>query len=347
MPSTFSNLLRYARSTALEATENFTTEALAACIRSDPAPILHVLERAAVIASSAEVTEVVPYTQVAYSGAGVIDLVLQIGLRDRGLEVWVEVKVAAGESGNQLQNYRTSINARRADLRPVLVTVARYPIRPDPWLIWIPWQSIRREAAKATQPYWRDFAEFLQEVQMADEFDEPITSREAASLPASAQLMGKVARILWPVLETAADRWPESPWTASEDDLRKNLALWFRQRGRFTAQMHGYVRRGAWLDIGVWEGDEPELGVTVVTEPKSLDVRTAVIAIADNNGLPPTWARQLSGWHAVSIRSRLIGFSDHDAARGWLLARLEELGSAGLLSLIGRQVPLDREDRSE
>ncbi len=40
MPSTFANLLRYARSDKSEATENFTTEVLAACIRAEPRPVV-------------------------------------------------------------------------------------------------------------------------------------------------------------------------------------------------------------------------------------------------------------------------------------------------------------------
>ena len=78
MPSTFLNLLRYARSSEIEATENFTTEALAACIRSDPAPVLFLLERLSVIGSANEVAEVVALTQVMQVGAWIIDLVLQL-----------------------------------------------------------------------------------------------------------------------------------------------------------------------------------------------------------------------------------------------------------------------------
>src|SRR5687767_6719340 len=129
MPSTFFKLLRFGKSTAVEATENFTTEALASCIRSDPRPMLRLLERASVVASADEVSEVVVRTQVSYTGAGIIDLVLQLRLPDAFQEVWMELKVLAGESGRQLDNYRRFIDAQPLTAKPGLVTVSKSPIR--------------------------------------------------------------------------------------------------------------------------------------------------------------------------------------------------------------------------
>jgi hypothetical protein len=62
VPSTFLSLLRYARSAEVEATENFTTEALAACIRAEARPFLMLLERLSVLPDAGEVREVVVLT---------------------------------------------------------------------------------------------------------------------------------------------------------------------------------------------------------------------------------------------------------------------------------------------
>lgn len=341
MPSTFLNLLRFARSPQVEATENFATEALAACIRSDPSPFLTLLERLSVIASEDDVREVVALTQVAVAGAGVLDLVLQLRLPERLREVWIEVKVASGETGHQLDNYESYIKARPGQAQPELVTLSRLPIRPDPHLLWISWQAVRREALRSSDPYWADFALFLEEIHMADEFDAPVSSREAASLDGAARLLGKTRRILWPVVEEARAKWPQAPWPSNEEELRRNLAVWYRDRGRYTAQMGDYGRRGTWLVIGVWPGEgEAELGVGLVSDPKALEVRSVLIGLADQNGLSAHWSRHMAGWEALNVRERLVAFADHDQARTWLSDRLSELGEAGLLAFVGKDVPI-------
>jgi len=332
MASTFLNLLRYARSTEIEATENFTIEALAACIRSDPGPVLSLLERLSLIGSAGEVAEVVALTQVMQVGAGIIDLVLQLRLPDRLMEVWVEVKVAAGESGNQIDNYRRFIESQPDGLRPQLVTLSRWPIRPDPDLTWLSWQAVRAQALTSAEPYWRDLAAFLEDIDMADEFDAPVTSREAASLADAARLLGKTRRILLPVFDQARRDWPEVAWPASEEDVRKNLAVWYRDLGSYTSQIGDYSRKGTWLVIGIWPAEgEAELGISVMTDPKFLPGRSALLSLADTGGLPATWGRHMAGREALKIRERLVSFPDHAAARTWLSDRLGELGAAGAL----------------
>lgn len=255
MPSTFLNLLRYARSSEIEATEDFTTEALAACIRSDPAPVLFLLERLSVIGSAGEVAEVVALTQVMEVGAGIIDLVLQLRLPDRLMEVWIEVKVAAGESGNQIDNYRRFIESQPDGLRPQLVTLSRWPIRPDPDLTWLAWQAVRAQALTSAEPYWRDLAAFLEDIDMADEFDAPTTSREAASLADAARLLGKTGRILLPVF----------------DQARRSGPRWRGRRARRKST------RTSPFGTGTWAATRRRLATTHVLRPKG-GVRAGYLA---------------------------------------------------------------------
>jgi hypothetical protein len=108
VPSNLNQLFRYARSEHVDAKENFTTEALAAAIRHDPDPIVQVLRSRGWLAEI-EQAEVIPHTQVRVSGTGCIDLVLEVSDGTRRCVFWIEVKVDAGEHGEQLANYRRYI----------------------------------------------------------------------------------------------------------------------------------------------------------------------------------------------------------------------------------------------
>jgi len=67
-------------------------------------------------------------------GAGILDLVSDFRYPGSTVEIWIELKVMAGESGRQLDNYREHLATFPADGRPSLVTVARRPIR-DPVVV--------------------------------------------------------------------------------------------------------------------------------------------------------------------------------------------------------------------
>ena len=103
--STLDRLYSYAKSTGAGARENFTTEALAGLIHDDPAPILRVLRDGGHLPLG-KPSDIALDTQVVLPGAGVLDLVLVIVIDGRRYELWIEVKVNAGESGTQLDAYR-------------------------------------------------------------------------------------------------------------------------------------------------------------------------------------------------------------------------------------------------
>ena len=84
--------------------------------------------------------------------------------------------------------------------------------------------------------------------------------------------------------------------------------------------------------LGIWPTDgDAELGIGVVTDPKYLPRRSALLSLAESGGLAATWGRHLAGWEALTIRERLVSFPDHAAARTWLTERLRELAKAGVL----------------
>ncbi|MHB8960534.1 MAG: hypothetical protein ACYDAN_12995 [Candidatus Limnocylindrales bacterium] len=102
MPSTLARLFAYAKSSKSEALDNFTTEALASAIRDDFRPFVPVLVDAGLLRYDEEPRTVGVETQVAVTGAGIVDLDLVLEGEGWLAEVWIEVKVFAGESAEQL-----------------------------------------------------------------------------------------------------------------------------------------------------------------------------------------------------------------------------------------------------
>ena len=82
MASNLGRLFRFARTSENDARENFITEALAAAIREDAAPMVSLLEQRNVIAGGAQL---VPHTQVTVPGTGVVDLVLTVVAQEKPL----------------------------------------------------------------------------------------------------------------------------------------------------------------------------------------------------------------------------------------------------------------------
>lgn len=123
----------------------FATEALAAAIRHDPAPMLSVLPGAATRVVDAS-TQVTAYTQVFFAGAGRMDLVLEIRTGGQLSTVWIEVKVKAGEHGDQLANYQR----HASDHGIHLVTLGRARLRPD--IDHVSWSDVRRAALRCKGP---------------------------------------------------------------------------------------------------------------------------------------------------------------------------------------------------
>jgi hypothetical protein len=86
--STFGRLFTYARESKADALENFTTEALAAAIREDPRPIVHLLRGMLLLPSEGDPVEVLGSTQVGVPGAGILDLVIDIRYPGTTVEIW-------------------------------------------------------------------------------------------------------------------------------------------------------------------------------------------------------------------------------------------------------------------
>ncbi len=324
MTSTLSRLFAYAKTSQNDARENFTTEALAAAIRDDPAPMLTVLRKAGAL--RAAVTLVNVFTQKAVPTAGIVDLALVFS---DSSEVWVEVKVDAGESGDQLNNYLAYLARDFPDGK--LVTLAKYRLRGD--VDALTWQDLRRAIAGKASPYWRDFRTYLEEIHMADAYDEPLSNAELTALDSGHSLFRKVARILVPVAENARSVAPALAWPSDEDDVLRMGGRQFRAHGILgifrRARLRAGVSRGALSD-----GGEARLGVWVWNNPKATDVRRQILARADETGLPAAWERDRVGWKGLGAYRRLTECADPKVAAAWLIEKLGELRQARILELL-------------
>lgn len=331
MSSTLIRLLTYSKATAAEARENFTTEALAACIAIDPKPMESALRRRGIIPHNLAVPALTPLTQVFVRDAGFLDLVLRTDLP----EVWLEVKVDAPESGFQLRKYMHAIDRFGVDQRPRLAVLGPNPLGGDLMIPHVPWQTLWHAITTASQvnPHWRDFGMFLKEIGMADEYNEPIRTREAAALDDARRLLRKLARIFLPVTQELKEIWPPASFPVTEGEVRQALANQFNRNGRYTLSNQNQTRADLVFGVG-WLDEDSWLTVRIEHSAKHGQDRLRLIDQADAGSLPANWGRFLTDSKAVRVDRRLPSFDLPADMTAWLLERIRELRSAGMLQAI-------------
>lgn len=344
MASTLMRLFRFAKAGKNEAKENFTTEALAAAIRAAPDPFL--LAFAPVLRMSAPLLAV--DTQVPVAGFGIVDLVVQFGDPRAPSSLWVEVKVDAGESGDQLSRYAEYIRSLPEEGRPRLAVLGPARLRDD--LPWVSWQGVRRAVTetKTQIPCWLDLKVYLEEIHMADDYSDPVNTSEASALGPAHALLGKAARILAQFSVRALTSWPSSHWPTDEAAVRKRLGSSFRQWGTLSvdAQVHFRVGVGA----GVYhdkDTGEAGLGVWVYTRPNWVADRERVSRQANTGGLGQHWVPCPGEWEFLGTYKPLREFGAPDAAATWLHDRLLDLERAGVLALLPKLGVVSPEEEAE
>jgi hypothetical protein len=328
--SMFGRLFRFARSADTKPIENFTTEALAACIRADPRPFVGALTSHGVPVHSPKGASHIVATQEVVPGVGVVDLLdrLVVGTAIDA-ELWVEVKVWAPESGDQLARYQAHINELHDDIRRTLLTVGPRPIvSATPW---VSWQAIRDSVLRAERPghLWLELSDFLEETNVADASTDPISAREASSLLDAHRLFKKAARVLTEVRDIGVERFPDWGWVGREQ-LSQHVLGQFQRHSRFTVPT---TERPFYLILGYSDlhaTGEAHLTVWVESDPRKPDLRTALLQAAEVGSLPATWVRRLDTWQALSITRRAATVEGVEAAVDWFVERLEELATADI-----------------
>jgi hypothetical protein len=330
--SLFGRLFRYARATGAEQLENFTTEALAAAIRAQPGPFVDVLTEQGVLPAAPSAEAVLVTTQEVVPGVGVIDLVVRLFDRlELRHEIWVEAKVWAPESGDQLARYRAHIQGRSDAGRCRLVTLGPRPVASDGEIPWLSWQALRDTVAMSKDPdhLWLELGLFLEETNVADESTEPITAREAASLLDASTLFKKATRVLAEVSESGQAHHPEWGWGSKEQVAQLVLGR-FQRQGQYAIATSS---RPVYLVLGYAAhrlSGEAYLTLGVEHDPRKPQVRQAVLAMAETGGLDGAWVRRLDTWQALAREQRATTIEGLAANVEWFAQRLAELKVAGV-----------------
>ncbi len=325
-------LYTYAKGGA-DAKEDFTTEALAICLRHDPAPFIDALRTEGLLPEAVNPTTVVPYTQLSVPGVGRVDLVVRLG--GAALEeCWFEVKVDAPESGDQLARYAAHVSALPAEGRPQLIVLAREPIRGDgPPLL--PWGTVHAAARSSATPHWQDLADWLEELRMVDTHDGPISPDELEALPQAVSLYEKLCHVLADACSRLAPRYPEFAWPRG-GAIRSMVEGELSHRGRFMLKVPLRVGGETLLYFGIEGRGAPTPEAWVESNPKYGPQRRAIIDAADRGRLDSAWVRQLATWQALRVAHPAGSPIDQGALATWYVERVEELATAGVLELLPR-----------
>lgn len=321
-------MFAYAKAVGAEATENFTTEALAAAVRIDPSPLVRALASKQ-IPLSAPLVDVA--TQVAIEG-GRLDLLL---VPKNGRPVAIEIKVGAGESGNQIDCYLNWVRSVDVLWRPFLVVLSQHQIADEAHVPWLPWQQLWQEIkASGSSLGWSDFALWLEEKNMADDSYEPVSEAEVRTLAGAHGLLRKVTRILVEPAKRMNAAWPGSNWPNTEADVKKQLVNRFGRWPSYTVQHRAGFKCGC--TFGVYHEETTHdawLGIWIWAAPRRVVERARVADVSKT--LPTPWERDDSSWELLGAYRRLRDFSNQEDSSKWLLDRINELEATGMFKVLG------------
>jgi hypothetical protein len=287
-------------------------------------------------------------TQVALPGGGWLDLVLEILDDDHRItaEVWVEVKIDAPESGQQLDFYQERAHGRAC---PVwLVTLARSPLRdavPN-----LSWNELYRSARHGQSDHtswvehgsWRDLGAFLEEQNVAHDALGPISDREAASLEPAYELIQKVSALVIAVHKKLPDVFPEPVtaklWWKNLGQLLNYVGLNFRSSGEIVGEGGEGV-----LTYGLTAEDGSAYWKIVVGGGRAshgtIELARAKVAQAQ----PPfgaDWDRPQSGTSMLVALRRATTLETYESTLAWFEARLREVAASGVLDTLLVGVPV-------
>ena len=355
----FARLFRYAKGDPNVALENFTTEALRTAIEDDPTPMIRALRQtvparppdgrcqegatAAIHDLLESVVGLTPHTQVAITGTGVIDLVLETTGTSLPAEIWVEVKTGAPETRSvdaddpgQLARYRDHL-ARRSGPRTSLLTLSDSPFDCTPWLSWARLWAVARSSPEVSRT-WLDFLSFLKEQNVTDESLMPITAREASALGDAARLLGKASSVLAEVHAQGSSRWgPLFGWYVPSQ-VKSSLYRQFVYSGALKLAV-GWEGDAAYMFTGLVEQDgEAYWTVSIEMIKRSPEHRAQLYALAQDLA-SVTWTPREVGDMVASSAERAAALYEGRHAIDWLMQRLGDLDASGIMQAIAQANP--------
>jgi hypothetical protein len=340
--SMFSALFEYGKASRARPVENFTTEALAAIARLSPGLFLGWLSAEGKIPAGSVLKRI--DTQRS-EPEGILDMVVLTESAGRGLLSVFELKVNAGETGNQLTRYRDFVAGSSSRTGPYVLGRRKLDDNCD----FLSWHSLRRhiDVAARPDPLWQEFARYLEEIRVSDRNDEPMTTEEAASLAPAFRLLGKISRSINLALEELrmdpSTAFLANLFPSDEAGIRAMAANQFARFGRMMVYSRPLapnpdfkVFMGAWPDKH--DGDCTHVGVWLEAPPRQDDLKTRLLAASHVHGLPETWQRAYGAdeWQFLSRSRRFVdipsaeGGADPDVVRA-LREPIVELADSGML----------------
>lgn len=339
--SRFGRLYLYSKDDLVHAQENYTTEALRMTIEDDRAPMLAALtalDRRKAEELKLPQREWRPRSQVELPPRGWLDLVIELLDAQRAVtgEVWVEVKIDAPESGQQLEYYDKE---RRTRGHPVwIVTLAKDKVRSDvPNLSWSAlYQQARRGSPNRRSwrqhPGWKDICTFLEEQGVTNDALGPVSDIEAASLEPAYQLINKVAEVVKAVHAKVPSLAPGLSLWSSTGALLNFIGTNFRASGVMIGQ-NGPVGYGLVSDDGsaYWRVDVDPVRALFTLKDTDAARRAAAAALGS---LGLNWECPASGNCVLLTRKRAGAFDSHQSVVDWMLERIRELAGSGVISAL-------------
>jgi hypothetical protein len=320
--------------------ENFLTEMVALAAVADPGPLVEALIGIGALGAAAARGGVEVSTQQRVLGRPrpdnqrtwvTLDLVVAPIAASRPTEIWLELKAGAGFHGTQLEDYLYAINQAVDGIERRLVVLDYAPT--PRWKPQLPhgarlltWDELRDSGARSSSRLWRDLARFLDKRVLATVLPEP--SDEDIQLTSEA-LTALFTRLVGPNPPGEIPSWVRGP--TSLRAVRSRLLS--KRIGAVGELVIWGAKSVPQFRVGVYQSGRPELKLGVGTSRWYPVTHDKMRRIARGAGLSPSWTCPDDRDDDIVAAAvvPLEEIADAAEAADWAMARLQELGSAGLL----------------
>jgi hypothetical protein len=250
--------------------------------------------------------------------------------------LWIEIKVDADESGSQIANYQRYIGGLAEPHRPGLVVLGPKSIGQG--VPWLSWQRLRQAITESgtSSPYWTDFKTYLEEIRMADNYDEPLSRDETQVLGPARSLLGKTTRMLTPFAVEANRVWRGAGWPETESDVQGFLLSLFGRLGTFRIGNGLSAWHGLSAGLHHSPSGDARIGVWVWMNPRRVRERRNVLDAAATITPGEEWYATEGEWEVVGAYRPAGDFATHGDATNWLAAKYVQLRDLGLLEVLGK-----------
>lgn len=314
-----SRMISYAVGREPVARENFSTELLAFAIGEDATPITELLSGKGILLSD----PVTATTQTPIPGIGIVDLTLT---DSKGSEVWVEVKVWARESGDQLVRYQAGIQGSESKSL-VMLSAGQKPSLDIPWFTWHEIAGlVERKEEKATY-LWREIATLIREQEYGGAKVMPFNDNELEQLESARSVLQKIDSLFAEISKEVKGQ--GLSWFnrySGETPRRKFIGEVFIRMGELLCQFEavegspkGRSDWPAYFLAGIVDGE------FVVAVESSGDLRK-ILGDSFSRLNELGWEDQ--SWR-ITMRSREMALKDERTVVDWVLDRLKELDETG------------------